>query len=66
MSDKPFKLLEWSTDDKERGVALIKGHVYSHDELIALNAEIARVLAIGKSKPDDYDAAKHAAAYPGY
>jgi hypothetical protein len=49
MSVAFFRLLQWSTDNQGRGVALINGRNYSHEEVCRLRDELAEVAQIGKT-----------------
>jgi hypothetical protein len=62
---KSFQLLQWSTDSRGLGIALINGRTYSHDEVRRLRDELAEVARIGNPAPSmsmfataaDYNAA---------
>lgn len=39
-----YQMLEWSTDDQDRPIALINGRRYSFDEVVHLHDELSRLL----------------------
>jgi hypothetical protein len=59
MSVAFFRLLQWSTDNQGRGVALINGRNYSHEEVCRLRDELAEVARIGAtSEPEAGEGAR--------
>ena len=46
-----FQLLQWSTDSEGRGVALINGQAFTHEQVCRLRDELAEVAAIGRTAP---------------